>query len=40
MGRHSDAAARRKIFWDNCARLYGIVAPAAPLTRAVPTAAE
>ena len=35
-----DAAARRKILWDNCARLYGIATPAAPLTRAVPTAAE
>jgi predicted TIM-barrel fold metal-dependent hydrolase len=24
---------RRKILWDNCARLYAIPAPAAPLTR-------
>lgn len=26
---------RRKILWDNCARLYGIEKPAAPLTREV-----
>lgn len=34
--------ARRQILWDNCARLYGIQRPAAPLTRDVPqaTAAE
>jgi predicted TIM-barrel fold metal-dependent hydrolase len=34
---------RRKILWDNCARLYSIETPAAPLTRAAPqqvTAAE
>jgi len=24
---------RRKILWDNCARLYGIATPAAALTR-------
>jgi hypothetical protein len=24
---------RRKILWDNCARLYDIATPAAPLTR-------
>jgi len=24
---------RRKILWDNCARLYAIAKPAAPLTR-------
>ncbi|HVH74625.1 MAG TPA: amidohydrolase family protein [Stellaceae bacterium] len=35
-----DAAARRKILWDNCARLYDIATPAGPLTRAVPAAAE
>ena len=28
---------RRKILWDNCARLYDIPAPAAPLTREVNT---
>jgi uncharacterized protein len=28
--------ARRKILWDNCARLYGIARPAAPLTRDQP----
>ena len=32
-------AARRKILWDNCARLYDIPKPAAPLTRAAPAAA-
>ena len=26
---------RRKILWDNCARLYAIPTPAAPLTREV-----
>ena len=31
-----DDSARRKILWDNCARLYGIPKPAAPLTRAPP----
>ena len=34
---------RRKILWDNCARLYSIETPAAPLTRTAPqqvTAAE
>ena len=31
--------ARRKILWDNCARLYAIARPAAPLTRDVPQAA-
>ena len=34
---------RRKILWDNCARLYSIETPAAPLTRSAPqqvTAAE
>jgi uncharacterized protein len=35
-----DAEARKKILWDNCARLYNIARPAAPLTREVPTAAE
>jgi predicted TIM-barrel fold metal-dependent hydrolase len=35
-----DAEARRKILWDNCARLYNLETPAAPLTREVPTAAE
>jgi predicted TIM-barrel fold metal-dependent hydrolase len=34
-----DDAARRKILWDNCARLYDIPKPAAPLTRAAPSAA-
>ena len=34
-----DDAARRKILWDNCARLYDIPKPAAPLTRAAPAAA-
>jgi predicted TIM-barrel fold metal-dependent hydrolase len=28
---------RRKILWDNCARLYDIAAPAAPLTRDQPS---
>jgi hypothetical protein len=28
---------RRKILWDNCAQLYDIPAPAAPLTREVNT---
>ncbi len=28
---------RRKILWDNCARLYAIPAPAAPLTRDIST---
>jgi hypothetical protein len=32
-------AARRKILWDNCARLYDIPKPAAPLTRAAQSAA-
>ncbi len=27
---------RRKILWDNCARLYAIATPAAPLTREAP----
>src|SRR5207248_10811110 len=34
---------RRKILWDNCARLYSIETPSAPLTRTAPqqvTAAE
>ena len=30
---------RRKILWDNCARLYAIPRPAAPLTRELPQAA-
>jgi uncharacterized protein len=30
---------RRKILWDNCARLYAIARPAGPLTRDVPQAA-
>ncbi len=30
--------ARRQILWDNCARLYRIARPAAPLTRDVPQA--
>jgi uncharacterized protein len=34
-----DDAARRKILWDNCARLYNIPKPAAPLTGAAPSAA-
>jgi hypothetical protein len=34
-----DDAARRKILWDNCARLYDIPKLAAPLTRAAPPAA-
>jgi predicted TIM-barrel fold metal-dependent hydrolase len=36
------AEQRKKILWDNCARLYGIETPAASLTQAVPqvTAAE
>jgi len=34
-----DDAARRKILWDNCARLYDIPKPAAPLTRLAPAAA-
>jgi predicted TIM-barrel fold metal-dependent hydrolase len=34
-----DDVARRKILWDNCARLYDIPKPAAPLTRATPSAA-
>ena len=34
-----DDAARRKILWDNCARLYNIPKLAAPLTRAAPAAA-
>ena len=34
-----DDAARRKILWANCARLYNIPKPAAPLTRAAPSAA-
>ena len=34
-----DNSARRKILWDNCARLYDIPKPAAPLTRAAPSAA-
>jgi predicted TIM-barrel fold metal-dependent hydrolase len=31
-GMPLDAEARRKILWDNCARLYAIETPAAPLT--------
>ena len=34
-----DDVARGKILWDNCARLYDIPKPAAPLTRAMPSAA-
>lgn len=34
------AEARRKVFWDTCARLYSLATPAALLTRAVPSAAE
>ncbi len=30
---------RKKILWDNCARLYAIARPAAPLTREAPQAA-
>jgi predicted TIM-barrel fold metal-dependent hydrolase len=30
---------RRKILWDNCARLYAVARPAAPLTREGPQAA-
>jgi predicted TIM-barrel fold metal-dependent hydrolase len=30
---------RRKILWDNCARLYAIARPAAPLSRGAPQAA-
>ena len=33
-----DAEQRRKILWDNCAKLYAIPRPAAPLTRDVPQA--
>jgi predicted TIM-barrel fold metal-dependent hydrolase len=33
LGLPLDDAARRKILWDNCARLYKIPTPAAPLTR-------
>ena len=35
-----DDEQRRKILWDNCARLYDIAAPAAPLTREPPAAAS
>ena len=34
-----DDAARRKILWDNCARLYDIPELAVPLTPAAPLAA-
>jgi len=33
MGLDLDDEARRKILWDNCARLYAIATPEAPLTR-------
>lgn len=33
LGLPLDDAQRRKILWDNCARLYAIETPAAPLTR-------
>jgi predicted TIM-barrel fold metal-dependent hydrolase len=33
-----DASARRKILWDNCARLYGLPTPAKPLAREPRTA--
>jgi predicted TIM-barrel fold metal-dependent hydrolase len=31
-----DAGQRKKILWDNCARLYGIETPAASLTQPAP----
>jgi hypothetical protein len=34
-----DDASGRKILWDNCARLYNIPKPAAPLTGATSSAA-
>ena len=42
LGLPLDDTARRKILWDNCARLYGIERPAKPLARDVAgaTAAE
>ena len=36
LGLPLDDTQRRKILWDNCARLYGIDRPAAPLTRDQP----
>ena len=33
LGLSLDHEQRRKILWDNCARLYGIARPAAALTR-------
>jgi predicted TIM-barrel fold metal-dependent hydrolase len=35
-GLELSADARRQILWDNCARLYKIATPAAPLTRDAP----
>ena len=39
LGLPLDDEQRRKILWDNCARLYEIARPAAPLTREQPQAA-
>jgi len=38
LGLPLDAAQRKKILWDNCARLYAIPTPAASLTRPTPQA--
>ena len=38
LGLSFDDEQRRKILWDNCARLYAIPRPAAPLTREHDTA--
>jgi len=35
-GLELSSEARRQILWDNCARLYKIATPAAPLTRDAP----
>ncbi len=43
LGLAFDAEQRKKILWDNCARLYGIPTPAGSLTQPAPqqgTAAE
>lgn len=37
-GLKLDAGQRKKILWDNCARLYNIAAPAGSLTQPVPQA--
>jgi len=39
LGLPFNAEQRRKILWENCARLYGIPTPAAALTRELPTLA-